>query len=80
MLTTDNRPAQLPQLSGNLSDLPTETLTTALETILWFHSTYADRIVAELSDRAPSSDTRIWCEEFDNVPIGLWCRIEKYLK
>jgi hypothetical protein len=80
MLTTENRPAQLPQLSGNLSGLSTEALTTALETILYFNHTYTGQILDELRSRSDKSETRICCEEFDNVPISLWCRIEKYLK
>lgn len=52
----------------------------AVETILYFYSTYTGRIMDELRSRADESETRICCEEFDNVPIGLWCRIEKYLR
>jgi hypothetical protein len=80
MLTTDNRPTRLPQLSGDLSLVSTEELTVAVETILYFYSTYTEQIMDELRSRADESETRICCEEFDNVPIGLWCRIEKYLR
>jgi hypothetical protein len=80
MLATDNRPARLPQLSGDLSAYPSEDLTTALETILWFQATYVTGILDVLRSRAGSSETLVCCEEFDHVPMSVWCRIEKYLK
>jgi len=80
MLTTDNRPARLPQLSGDLTAYSSEDLTTALETILWFQATYVSGIMDLLRSRAASSETLVYCEEFDRVPVSVWCRIEKYLK
>lgn len=81
MITTDNRPAQLSQLSDRLADvsrLTTTELTDVLETILHLYS-HADRILSELNDRAPDSEIRICCEMFDHVPMSVFSRVGQYL-
>jgi len=81
MITTDNRPTQLDQLSDRLTDLhrlSTTELTDVLETILHLYS-HADRILSELNDRAPDSEIRICCEMFDHVPMSVFSRVGQYL-
>ena len=81
MLISENRPAQLTQLSDRLTDLhrlSTTELTDALETILHLYS-HADRILTELNDRAPDSEIRICCEMFDHVPMSVFSRVGQYL-
>jgi hypothetical protein len=81
MITTDNRPAQLSQLSDRLTDLhqlTTTELTDVLETILHLYS-HANRILSELNDRAPDSEIRICCDSFNDVPMSVFARLGQYL-
>ena len=84
MLISENRPAQLTQLSDRLGDpsslhsVPTSVLVDGLETILKAYSTYARAIVSELDSRN-NRETRICTEQFDNIPMSVFCRVEPWL-